>query len=197
MENTLRKWEWKDILSIIGLGITLLLVYFAWRGGAFESQEEFVEYVNSFGAYSILLFIVLQTVQVFLPLLPSAITIPAGIVLFGAVWGNLYSYIGISLGSILTYLVVKRYGERALGKIVSEKKVQKYEDKLTNGKKFERLFAIVMFLPFAPDNIFTYLAGLSDMSPNKVIAFILLGKPTSIVLYGLGLTTILEWIGIL
>ncbi|GAA0359540.1 TVP38/TMEM64 family protein [Alkalibacterium iburiense] len=197
MENILKKWEWKDALSLIGLGLTLFLVYFAWQAGAFESQEEFVEYVNSFGIYSVLLFTVLQTVQVFLPLLPSAITIPAGIVLFGPVFGNLYSYIGISLGSILTYLVVKRYGERAIGKLVSQKKIQKYEDKLTNGKKFERLFAIVMFVPFAPDNIFTYLAGLSDMSPKKVIAFILLGKPTSIVIYGLGLTTILEWIGIL
>lgn len=197
MANVLKKLEWKDVLSLIGLSITLFLVYFAWQAGAFESQEEFVEYVNSFGAFSILLFIALQTVQVFLPLLPSAITIPAGIVLYGPVFGNLYSYIGICTGSILTYLVVKRYGERALGKIVSKKKVQKYEDKLTNGKKFERLFAIVMFLPFAPDNIFTYLAGLSDMSPKKVIAFILLGKPTSIVLYGLGLTTVLEWIGIL
>ncbi|WP_161879159.1 TVP38/TMEM64 family protein [Alkalibacterium sp. MB6] len=192
-----KKFEWIDILSIIGLIMTAILVLFAWQAGIFESREQFVDYIRGFGVYSVIVFIALQTVQIFLPLLPSAITVPAGVVLYGFVIGNLYNFIGIALGSILSYLAVKRYGERALGKLVSKKKIKKYEDKLTNGKRFERLFIIVMFLPFTPDNIFVYLAGLSDMHPGKVITYILLGKPLSIAIYSLGLTTLLEMIGIL
>lgn len=197
MRAFVRKFEWIDTLSLLGFLCTLFLLYFAWQGGVFESREDFVAYVNGFGLFSVVVFIALQTVQIFLPLLPSAITVPAGIVLYGPVWGNFYNYLGIALGSILAYLVVKRYGKAALNKLVSQKNLEKYEDKVANSKSFERLFTLVMFTPFTPDNIFCYLAGLSNISPKKVIAFILLGKPLSIVVYGMGVTAILEWIGIL
>ncbi|MCC5894204.1 MAG: TVP38/TMEM64 family protein [Alkalibacterium sp.] len=192
-----RKWEWLDVLSLIGLCISLILIYFAWQGGVFESRDDFVAYVHSFGRYSVVIFIFLQILQLFLPLLPSAITVTAGVVLYGPVIGVLYNYIGISIGSILAFLIVRRYGESALEKLVSEKKIRKYEDKLTHGKTFERFFTIVIFTPFAPDNVICYLAGLSDMSIKKVSFIILLGKPLSIALYSLGWTTLLELIGII
>lgn len=192
-----RKWEWLDILSLIGLCLSILLLYFAWQGGIFESRDDFVDYVHGFGRFSVVVFILLQILQLFLPLLPSAITVTAGVVLYGPVIGVLYNYIGISIGSILAFLIVRRYGESALEKLVSEKKIRKFENKLTHGKHFERFFTIVIFTPFAPDNVVCYLAGLSDMSIKKVSLIIILGKPLSIALYSLGWTTLLELLGIL
>lgn len=179
------------------LVLHLTLFCMAGRGGIFESRDDFVSYVHGFGRYSVILFITLQILQLFLPFLPSAITVTAGVVLYGPVIGVLYNYIGISIGSILAFLIVRRYGESALHKLVSEKKIRKYEDKLTHGKNFERFFTLVIFTPFAPDNVICYLAGLSDMSIKKVSLVILLGKPLSIALYSLGWTTLLELIGII
>lgn len=197
MKSKLDQYKWVDILSIIGVILSLILILFAWQGGVFESREQFVSYVHQFGPYSIAIFIFLQVLQLFLPFLPSAITVTAGVILYGPVIGNLYNYIGISTGSILAFLIVRRYGEPALHKLVSDHRIQKYDDKLKNGKTFERFFKTVVFTPFAPDNVVCYLAGLSDMSIKKVITIILLGKPLSIVLYSLGWTTFLELIGIL
>jgi len=197
MRRTFYKLKWVDILSLIGLFLSLILILFAWQGGVFESRQQFVDYVHQFGNYSIVIFILLQILQLFLPFLPSAITVTAGVVLYGPVIGNIYNYIGISTGSILAFLIVRRYGEKALHKLVSESRISKYKDKMKNKKAFERFFTAVVFTPFAPDNVVCYLAGLSDMSVKKVVTVILLGKPLSIVLYSLGWTTVLELIGIL
>lgn len=187
----------RDLLSITGFILLLLLIIIAWQGGIFESREHFVDYVHQFGNYSVIIFILLQIAQIFLPFTPSAITVTAGVVLYGPVIGNIYNYIGISIGSILAFLIVRRYGETALHVFISEERLKKYSDKLKNGSTFERFFAIIIFTPFAPDNIICYLAGLSNMSVKKVITLILLGKPLSIVLYSLGWVTLLELIGIL
>ncbi|TVP91045.1 MAG: TVP38/TMEM64 family protein [Alkalibacterium sp.] len=197
MDIAHHKLKWIDLLSILGFSLSLMIIYFAWQGGVFESREDFVAYVHGFGRYSVIIFLLLQSLQIFLPLLPSAITVTAGVVLYGPVLGVFYNYIGISIGSILAFLIVRKYGEPALEKLVSEKKVKKYEDKLTHGKMFERFFATVIFTPFAPDNVVCYLAGLSDMTIKKVVIIILLGKPLSIALYSLGWTTLLELIGII
>lgn len=197
MDASHRKLQWIDLLSILSFTLSLIIIYFAWQGGVFESREDFVAYVHGFGRYSVIIFLILQTLQLFLPLLPSAITVTAGVVLYGPVLGVFYNYVGISIGSILAFLIVRKYGEPALDKLVSEKKVRKYEHKLTHGKAFERFFTTVIFTPFAPDNVVCYLAGLSDMTKKKVIIIILLGKPLSIALYSLGWTTLLELLGII
>lgn len=197
MDASHRKLQWIDLLSILGFTLSLIIIYFAWQGGVFESREDFVAYVHGFSRYSVIIFLILQTLQLFLPLLPSAITVTAGVVLYGPVLGVFYNYVGISIGSILAFLIVRKYGEPALDKLVSEKKVRKYEHKLTHGKAFERFFTTVIFTPFAPDNVVCYLAGLSDMTKKKVIIIILLGKPLSIALYSLGWTTLLELLGII
>lgn len=197
MTRNFFKLKWIDILSLIGLCLSLTLILFAWQGGVFESRQQFVDYIHQFGNYSIFIFILLQILQLFLPFLPSAITVTAGVILYGPVVGNIYNYVGISTGSILAFLVVRRYGEPALHKLVSEKRIRKYQDKLKNRKAFERFFTTVVFTPLAPDNVVCYLAGLSDMSVKKVVTVILLGKPLSIVIYSLGWTTFLDLIGIL
>lgn len=197
MEKLHRKLEWIDLLSLIGLCLSVILIYFAWQGGVFNSREDFVAYVHGFGRFSVAIFILLQILQIFLPLLPSALTVTAGVILYGSFIGVLYNYIGISIGSILAFLIVRRYGHSALEKLVSQNRIQKYEDKLKNGKTFERFFTTVIFLPFAPDNVVCYLAGLSNMSVLKVSVIILLGKPLSIALYSLGWTILLELIGII
>lgn len=197
MEWLNRKWEWIDILSLTGFCLSLILIYFAWQGGVFDSREEFVAYVHSFGPFSVLIFLLLQILQVFLPLLPSALTVTAGVVLYGPVIGIFYNYIGISIGSILAFLAVRRYGESALEKLVSKKKIEKYRNKLTHGKTFERFFTFVIFTPLSPDNVVCYLAGLSHLSIKRVSLIILLGKPLSIAVYSLGWTALLELIGII
>ena len=57
-------------------------------------------------------------------------------------------------------------------------------------RRFERLFALAIFLPVAPDDFLCYLAGTTEMTLPRFTAIILLGKPAAIALYSLGLAAV-------
>jgi len=177
--------NWLDILSIAGLVSTGFFVYLGYANGVFNSRESLIQFVESFGTKAILVFILIQILQVVLPILPAAVTCVA-----------VYNYIGICLGSFGAFLISKRYGQPLVEKMLSEKIFKKYSKWLNDGKTFDRIFTIGIFGPIAPDDALCYLAGLTTMSLKKFSLIILLGKPLPIALYSLGWSTIVNWLNI-
>lgn len=190
------RFSWFDLLTAIGVIATLIFLYLGYQNGVFDSRETLVEYVESFGTTAIIVFIFIQFLQVTLPLFPAALTCVAGVILFGPVFGLLYNYIGICLGSFGAFLISKRYGQALVENMMSEKIFRRYEKYMKEGKSFDRLFTIGIFAPIAPDDALCYLAGLTNMSFKKFALIILLGKPLNIALYSLGWSAIVNWLGI-
>lgn len=110
--------------------------------------------------------------------------------MFGPVWGFVYNYVGICIGSIAAFLLAKRFGQPFVKGITNERTYEKYVGWLERGSKFDKFFALAIFFPVAPDDFLCYLAGLTRMRLKKFSVIILLGKPASIALYSLGLTTV-------
>lgn len=71
--------------------------------------------------------------------------------------------------------------------LVSDKVYQKYSHWLDDQPRFEKLFALAIFLPVAPDDALCLMASLTNMSFKKYSAIIFLAKPASIFLYSLAL----------
>lgn len=186
--------NWFDLLTVAGLVVTGLFIYLGYHNGIFDSRESLIEYVESFGAQAIIVFIFIQFLQVILPILPAAVTCVAGVILFGPVWGILYNYVGICIGSFGAFLISKRYGQPLVEKMLNEKIFKKYSKWLNDSKVFDRVFAIGIFGPLAPDDALCYLAGLTQMSLKKFGLIILFGKPIPIALYSLGWSTIVNWL---
>ena len=137
-------------------------------------------------------FVLIQCVQVVIPILPGAIGCLGGVLIFGPVWGFVYNYVGISLGSILAFLLSKRYGKPFVQNMIGEKNYNKYIGWLDKGTAFDKAFAAAIFFPVAPDDLLCYIAGLTKMSLKKFALIIIFGKPGSIFLYSLGLTSITQ-----
>ncbi|MCI3029905.1 TVP38/TMEM64 family protein [Desemzia incerta] len=186
--------NWFDLLTVAGLVVTGLFIYLGYHNGIFDSRESLIEYVESFGAQAIIVFIFIQFLQVILPILPAAVTCVAGVILFGPVWGIFYNYVGICIGSFGAFLISKRYGQPLVEKMLNEKIFKKYSKWLNDSKVFDRVFAIGIFGPLAPDDALCYLAGLTQMSLKKFGLIILFGKPIPIALYSLGWSTIVNWL---
>lgn len=186
--------NWFDLLTVAGLVVTGLFIYLGYHNGIFDSRESLIEYVESFGAQAIIVFIFIQFLQVILPILPAAVTCVAGVILFGPVWGIFYNYVGICIGSFGAFLISKRYGQPLVEKMLNEKIFKKYSKWLNDSRVFDRVFAIGIFGPLAPDDALCYLAGLTQMSLKKFGLIILFGKPIPIALYSLGWSTIVNWL---
>ncbi|MEG0792254.1 MAG: TVP38/TMEM64 family protein, partial [Lachnospiraceae bacterium] len=57
----------------------------------------------------------------------------------------------------------------------------------------QTVFAVLIFMPVAPDDLLCYLAGTTEMKLSTFLSIIVLGKPMSIFLYSVGLTAVLRF----
>ena len=179
-----------QVLSLAGLVACVILALWGWRTGVLTSQEQMQALVHSCGAVGVVLFILFQAVQVVVPVLPGGIGCLAGVLIFGPVWGFVYNYVGICIGSLAAFAVARNCGKPLLTMLFSEKTIAKYSRWAEERNRFARLFALAIFLPVASDDFLCYLAGTTEMSWRQYTAIILLGKPFAIALYSLGLTVV-------
>ena len=179
-----------QVVSFTGFALCLLVALWGWQTGVLTSQERLQALVARCGMAGALLFTVFQAVQVVVPILPGGLGCLAGVLLFGPVWGFVYNYVGICIGSLMAFAVARNCGKPLLGLLFSEKTIQRYSHWTEEKGRFARLFALAIFLPVAPDDFLCYLAGTTEMSWGRYTAIILLGKPFAIALYSLGLTLV-------
>jgi uncharacterized membrane protein YdjX (TVP38/TMEM64 family) len=173
-------------------GIIIIISYtlYCINQGIFASKDSFNNYITTIGMWGPIFFILIQAIQVVIPILPGAIGCVVGVIAFGPIYGFIYNYVGICIGSIAAFLLSKNYGIYLVKNVVNPKTFDKYIGWLEKGKKFDKLFAFAIFMPVAPDDFLCYLAGLTPMSLRKFIIIIILCKPCSIFLYSLGLASL-------
>ncbi len=160
-------------------------------GEIFASPEALQQYLIQFGMMAPLIFMVIQITQVVFPIIPGGLTCVAGVLCFGPVWGFVYNYVSIGVGSCINFLLIRKFGKPLLIRLSSPRLYQKYVGWLDKGERFDRMFAIAIFLPVAPDDFLCMLAGLTKMTFKKFVMIIAVCKPCSIFLYSVGLSTFL------
>lgn len=186
-----------NVSTIIGTIFVCIFFYYAIKADLFSSEENLKTFLNSCGVFAPIFFVFLQIVQVIIPLIPGGISTGVGVIIFGPLWGFIYNYVGIVIGSIIVFFIARKYGMPLIKKMFKKELIDKYIGWLNKGKKFEKLFAAAIFLPVAPDDFLCYLAGVTDISTKKYIAIIVLLKPFTIALYSLFLVEISKIIAIL
>ncbi|MEG0754713.1 MAG: TVP38/TMEM64 family protein, partial [Angelakisella sp.] len=112
MENgTNRLRSVVNLLSLLGAVFTVLLCVYWYRTGVLTSTQAMSNMLRHLGLLAPLLFILLQVVQVVVPIIPGAAGCVAGVIIFGPWQGFLYNYIGICIGSVINFLLARRYGQ--------------------------------------------------------------------------------------
>ena len=178
-------------LKIIGFfGVLLALSLLIW--GFFSSEAALQELLTALGPGAPFLFIFIQTTQTVTPFIPAALIIPIGLLLFGVSSGFFLSFIGLTMGSVINFKLARKFGQPLVEMFVSEKQFEKYSKWIVDEKRFDRLFAFGMFLPFMPSDLLTYIAGLSDISFKKYLSITSLSKIFTLSLYSYGVAGILR-----
>lgn len=186
-----------NISTILGFVILIAYVTYCINQGIFSSRDALNSYILRIGIWGAIFFILIQAIQVVIPILPGAIGCVVGVIAFGPTLGFIYNYIGICIGSIIAFLLSKTYGISLLESVANPKTLKKYMGWLEEGKKFDKLFTFAIFMPVAPDDFLCFLAGVTSMSLKKFVTIILCCKPCSIFLYSMGLTGITSFINYL
>lgn len=176
-----------NFISIIGLGLSIALTIYFINLGVFKDLNALRELVGDSIILGPIIFVFIQILQVVIPIIPGGISTAAGVLIFGPYAGFIYNYIGICIGSIIIFLLGRRYGKPFILSMISDKTYNKYIGWLDNQNRFEKLFALAIFLPVAPDDALCLMAGLTNMSVKRYTLIILIAKPLSIFLYSMAL----------
>ncbi|MCY6369752.1 TVP38/TMEM64 family protein [Clostridium ganghwense] len=140
-----------------------------------KDPEKLKTFIMSYGKYSILVFFIIQVIQVVAFFIPGEIVQIAGGYIFGAGIGGIISLGGITGGSILVYLIANEFGKPFVEKIVSEKKINFLEKILKAGSKRFVIFLLYL-IPGLPKDIFGYICGVSDISLKDFAIYSTLGR---------------------
>ena len=166
---------------------------YGFHSGLLTSQQKLQAFLLQAGIIAPIIFIIIQIVQCVIPIIPGGVSTVIGVIVFGPVFGFIYNYIGICIGSLFNFMIARQYGKETIIKITSQEQYDRYVSWLEKGQTFDKLFALAILLPCAPDDILCYLAGLTPMSYMKYILIILLCKPWSILVYSMSLHSIFQF----
>lgn len=182
-----------NIISVLMLVIFTSLGYLGYRAGLFNSLDSFRAYILSKGKLAPLFFMLIQVIQIVLPVIPGGLTTVFGVIIFGAFWGFIYNYISICIGSILVFFISRNFGKSIVIRIFGKDTFEKYHHKIKD-KSYEKFFALAILFPVAPDDFLCYLSGLTDMRFKKFASIIFLFKGPSIFLYSMAWVMGLDFI---
>jgi uncharacterized membrane protein YdjX (TVP38/TMEM64 family) len=147
-------------------------------GGAqeiFASTSSLQEFVEGFGSWSLLVFLGIQATQVVAGPVPAGPVIVAGSALFGCWEGLALSMAGIMAGSVLAFLLGRRFGLPLLRRLVGEELVAKHRPAPGNSDGWWLLMVLLMPIPAGGDAACA-LAGLSSISLRRFILMVSVGR---------------------
>lgn len=178
----------KKYLGAALIFLLMLLILFCvqgYLGGHFSSAEQLQAYMKRFGVFAPVILTVIQAIQVIIPVLPGWLGCVVGAGMFGAAGGFWCNYIGISAGSIISFLLAKRYGVELVRKMVPMEKYQKLVDWVNTKKSYTLILFLAILLPLAPDDFLCWFSGLTGMASRRFIWIIIAAKPWCILFYSL------------
>lgn len=143
-----------------------------------DSVEDLRSYISSYGSYAALAFILIQFLQVVVLPIPAFITVGSGVLLFGPLYGAIYSCTGIILGSLVAFFIGRLFGVKVARWLVGQENLEKGL-KTIKGK--DKIILTFMFLfPFFPDDILCFVAGITTVSPLFFVIMIFITRIISV-----------------
>jgi uncharacterized membrane protein YdjX (TVP38/TMEM64 family) len=165
----------------IALGAAVVIVIAAalwtWRAPIWAllgDQERLRAWVARLGPWGPMATIGLNIAQVILAPIPGQFVGVMNGYLYGIAAGTLYSMIGLVIGTAVAMVLGRRFGRPLVERLVTQDQLMRW-DKITahQGPWF---FFLVFLFPFVPDDVTSFLIGLSPLSIPRMLILTALGR---------------------
>ena len=163
--------KWLLLILLSAAGIFLCVRYFLPMCrllGTEQGRAQLAELIRRAGIFAPLVFILLMALQIVIAVIPGGpLEITAG-VLFGGWLGTLLTVAGAFTGTLIVYLLVKKFGRPLVYLFISEEKIQKYAV-LENEDKLEFWVFILFLIPGIPKDLLTYIVPLTKIQGRQFL----------------------------
>jgi len=167
-------WAWLVTGLILAILFAALVV---WGQPLYEfvaDQGRIRTWVQSFGPWGPAALATLEMTQALLAPIPGQAIEAVGGYLYGPWLGAFYAMLGICAGSLLNFLLARRFGRPWVVRLVSSQALARLDDLARRGGAL--FFFLIWLLPFVPDDLACLAAGLTPMPTRQFLFLMLLGR---------------------
>jgi len=164
-------------------GLTLLL----WKPmvNFIEDPASLSLWIENAGIWGPIVFMLLNTVQVLLAIIPGGPFEVAAGALFGPWIGTLMCDIAMTAGGMVTFLFVRKFGMKFIELFVDRKEIESVKF-LHSTEKSTTLLFLFFLLPGTPKDLMCYVVGLTDIKWTTWLLINFIGRFPAILLSALG-----------
>ncbi len=143
--------------------------------------ETWISISEKFGFFGPFYGIAVTMIESFFPPLPLALFVTLNVMMFGPVLGYIYSWIGTCLGSIMVFLLLRKYG-RSKFRMMEERYELVGKASCWAKEKGGMAIFILLCFPFTPSIAVSVLAALTDLSKRTYFIALIFGKMVMIMI---------------
>lgn len=137
-----------------------------------ENFRAWIDSLGFLGAGAYIMLVILQVIVAFIPGEPVEIL---GGYAFGILDGTLLYLVGAFIGSVIVFLLVRKFGKTAAEIFFSKEKLESLKILQTSPKR-TLIFTVIFTVPGTPKDLLVYFAGLTDMKLSTWILIAAFGR---------------------
>jgi len=164
------------VVLVVAGGLLLL------RGGFWHTltdQEALERSVRALGAWGPVAIVLGEILQVLLAPVPGQMVgIVAGY-LYGAFWATGLCTVGLAIGTLIAIWLARRLGRPLLVRIASEELVKRVDSYVE--RRGALAFFLIFLLPFLPDDVCCFIAGLTPLRIGEVVILAIVGRAPGLI----------------
>lgn len=146
-----------------------------------EGRETLEALVDSNLFLGIVVFLLLQVLQIVVALIPGAVIQILGGVLFGGFWGSVLCIFGTFLGEAAVFYVVRKLGMPLVEALIDSKGIKRLSF-LQDTKKVELAVFILFLIPVMPKDALTYIAPLTKIKASTFFILSITARAPSMIM---------------
>ena len=143
------------------------------------------QWLETNGAVGVLIFALLNAVQVIIAVIPGGPFEVAAGYLFGPWLGTLLCDVAMTSGSVFVFLLVKKLGMPFIRLFFSQEQIDSVH-LLKDTKRLKPILFLLFLVPGTPKDLITYLVGLTKLPLGSWITICFVGRLPAILFSALG-----------
>lgn len=172
----------KKVIKIASIAIFItiicILAYISYQVAM--DKESFKLWMDANGILGRLVFVGMVILQIMVAIVPGGPIEVAGGYAFGAVEGTILFIMGATIGSVIVFLLVRKFGRKVVELYFEEHEIKKLSF-LKDDKKRDVFFLILFVIPGTPKDLLCYVAGLTKMKFGMFLVICSIGRLPAVI----------------
>lgn len=190
-EQLKKRIRWMTVTILVILAVFLI---YGRHKGWFTSPRPLVDFFQHMGIAGYLLAAVLVCINTLFPIIPGSLPAVAMFTAYGNIFGFLSVLFFNLIGSVLSFLLSRRFGETFVKAFIPHAVYDKLIKRIEGKHNATKLAVLAYLVPGIPDDATTMILGLTQMSLRRFVIISLLLKPLPTFAYLFGISHILRWL---